>query len=332
MSSQWPEKLAESVTAVLESEVESCTARIEEELTLARSSVEDGRQQLTREQNKFDEYIARVNEKCEKALARIESYQLDSCCKLREWAKESEASLRNNMRTKMRAGIVDGPRLDRALREEEEVFLDVVYESLLEDMLSLDDHLRIEFEDLPEWNMAKPGSTFRTVNKSEKAKLENLAPITVSAAGGLAGLKAGAALGTALGTAVPVIGNVVGGILGAILGGLLGTFLGGAVGKGVKSFSTNERAKAVEPEVFKAIQEFVEETEKTLDNQVKTCSSTLSEGILVWKSKQIIDFEKDRSRKEDSLRADGREREARIKAIQSDLDAIKSYAVMLGEE
>jgi len=335
IATRWPEEVSSSIGALVRIQLDHCFTQIKDELKLLQLDSKEAEHQLESEHARFDEYISKAAKRCEQAISLISTFEKKSLEEIQEWAHDIEPSLRNSMRTKMRAGVVDGPRLERALLEEEDAVLDEVFADLLERLFHLDDKLRTEFEDLPDWSMNKPESSFRTVKKSEKAKPENLAP-KVLAAGGAAGgaiggAKGGAALGAALGSVLPGPGNVILGIVGGVLGGLLGAFIGGKAGKVGKSKITERRAKAIEPDVFKAIQDFVSDSLEKLKVQIQTTAATITGCIRKWKAKQISDFDGERARMMDCSKADVTQRKQKIEELQLDLKAISCYADELKE-
>lgn len=335
IATKWPEEVSSSVSALVDMQVNHCLTQIKDELDLIQADAKEAERQLELEQARFEEYISTATEKCEKAVSEISTFEKKSLEELRMWARDIEPSLRNSMRTKMRAGVVDGPRLERALLEEEEAALDEVFADLLERLFDLDDKLRIEFENLPDWSMSKPESSYHTVKKREKTKPENLFPKVLTAGGGaggaIAGAKGGAALGSLLGSVVPGPGNVIGGVVGGLLGGLVGLFIGGMVGKIGKSQITASRAKAIEPEVFSAIQDFVRDSQEELRAQIQTSAAEIAGSIGTWKDKQMDDFDRERIRMVESSNADGEHRERKIVELNLDLEAIRIYANKLKE-
>lgn len=330
ISQDWTNILLEGITDNVENDILSVKNQVQIELELLNMSASKAEESLRQEQIRFDEYIGKVKEKRISSVDRSDAFTRSARKQIDTWSSNSKASLRNNMRTKMRAGIVDGPRLERALRDEESFLFDDLYEDILERVLTFQDEIKEKFAGLDNWDLDKTES-FHTVNKVERRKIENLLPrlmgagaaaaagtgAAVAVGAGAASLVSAGTIGATMGSVVPVIGTVI--------GAAIGMFIGAWLGKKSKNVVTGVRASRVEKEVFEAIRQFVFETSNNMKEQIVQINDDLSENILLWEQTQIEKFKNDRSRFHDSIRMDGDKRKQLMDQLTSDISKADVY-------
>lgn len=243
---------------------------------------------------------------------------------LRAWANEKGAELRNRMRTKMRAGIVDGPRLSRALRDEQSDATDDIFNQVQEDALAMQERLRMDLDGLDAWSADMPDITF-TVDKAEGTRFENLAARAGAAAGGVwAAVEAGALVGIMGGGP---IGALIGGAVGGLLGAMAGQWLGGKAKEGV----TELRARAVEPEVFAAIDRYVSETAAALNRIADEFVDHLDAVLEHWRAAKSAAFEEERQSSLSMMNLSADEKARAADGLTADLDAIDALRGKLTE-
>ncbi|KWO12968.1 hypothetical protein WM26_12515 [Burkholderia cepacia] len=243
---------------------------------------------------------------------------------LRAWANEKGAELRNRMRTKMRAGIVDGPRLSRALRDEQSDATDDIFNQVQEDALAMQERLRMDLDGLDAWSADMPDITF-TVDKAEGTRFENLAARAGAAAGGVwAAVEAGALVGIMGGGP---IGALIGGAVGGLVGAMAGQWLGGKAKEGV----TVLRARAVEPEVFAAIDRYVSETAAALNRIADEFVDHLDAVLEHWRAAKSAAFEEERQSSLSMMNLSADEKARAADGLTADLDAIDALRGKLTE-
>ena len=308
-SDRWPQLLVGNVLQTVRQDLSAALQSAEERLASLSQSHADVRAKAAEEQRRFEEYFADLTRRSCGARVDLAKFADENLGLITDWAQKTRASLRNTMRTKMRAGIVDGPRLERALRDEQITTLDDIYATIEERMLSRRDDISSHFEGVKSWRMHKP-STFRTVSRDEATKFENVASAVGSAGlgvgGGLAGAWAAVQIGAAIGTAAGPVGTAVGAVIGGVVGGLLGAWLGGKAKQG----ATHLRAKAATDEVFGAIDEFVSATEAELEAMSQRLTRQLEDAVDVWMRAQQDRYESERRERLGVLELSKTEREA----------------------
>lgn len=317
---EWTKVLRESIVAYTETDIISVKNIVQSELNILKMDSSEAKEKLRSDQERFNKYIGQVRNKTKNTQDDADNLINELSKLIDTWASSSRAKLRNNMRSKMRSGIVDGPRLERALRDEESVVLDEIYEEVLERMLTFQDDLKEKFKDISEWELVKPDS-YRIVSRQERIKIENIAPTIMGAGAGFAGALKGAAFGAAIGSVVPLVGSIVGGVIGTVIGGLFGSLLGRGVKKGV----TRVRANNIEKDVFTAIRAFTADTVKNLKEQIAGISDNLSASIYSWEAAQIQKFEREKARMEEILQTSDDKREERIAQIIEDIRCAENY-------
>jgi uncharacterized protein YcfJ len=218
-------------------------------------------------------------------------------------------------------GIVDGPRLERALRDEESQVADEAFAYVQEEILALSDLIQERFQDVEEWRIEKMAK-FETVSRKEKLKYENVAPHIMGAGGGLGGVIAGAKVCGYIGGAVGgPVGIAIGAAVGSLLGGLLGTWTGDKARK----VRLKRRADKIESEVFAAVTRFVENLKSDLQRQIKQFQEQVNSFLLSWKQEQVNHFETERQIKIDELNMKYEERVSKMVQLNKDFEIVKSY-------
>jgi len=331
VAQEWPIVLKQSIRKILEDDLTGVCSSAKSQIEQLSASREELESRMAEEQKRFDKYIGLLREKVAAARREASDLQDEQKRVMRQWSNESRATLRNNMRTKMRAGIVDGARLDQALRDEQSVVADNIFAEVQEGILVFQDSLRERFKDVGEWRPDKVVD-FKTVGRSESAKVENIAPVLVGGGagvgGGFAGAMAAAKIGAAMGTTVGPVGTAIGAIVGGIIGGFLGDWLGGKVRDNV----LQQRAKAAEREVFRAIDEFLTNASDGFSKQLKSFCKNIDVFLAQWEQAQVDRFEKERKAALGSIAA-GKDEKERIKnSLEEDLARAEHFLSRLQGE
>lgn len=328
---EWPIVLRKGIVGAVRGDLQAALEAIERrsgELNADRATNEA---QLKTEEERFKQYIDELETKFAETRESIESFQSDRRRDIEDWRRDAASAMRNEMRTKLRQGIVDGPRLSQALLDEESEQTDQIFQKVQEELLSFQDRLQERFQDIREW---KPGKTgFRVdVNRPETTKWESIAEPLLSAAvavvGGWASVKAGAWLGAGLGSAGGPLGAAIGLAVGGILGGLFGAW----AGRKVRDQVILERAKAAEREVFRAIDRFVNGIRSDLLHQLEQFQEPLLKGLGDWIEAQRSSFEVGQKKTLEGLGATKREREVCLGKLATDAAQLRKWLAALEEE
>jgi len=329
----WPELVSVMILNALRMEITESEELIKYEIGLLNSSASDAENRMKQREGEFNRYIAKARERKKQAISEINEFEIDANDTVADWRSKSGKDLRNTMRKKLRSGIVDGPRLEKALIEEQRVRLEEIYSSITDKVFALTDKLNETFSDIPDWKLSNSEELFRTVRRKGQPKLENLFPRVLGAGGaiggGALGVKGGAALGTLI---MPGVGTVVGGIVGGIIGGLFGGIFGGKAGKATKRAIMERRARAIEPAVFQAIKDFVSESSHELESQINDCAVALTGAIESWEEKQIRSFRDELDNFRRVMDMKDTERKQTRTQLVDDLKTIEQYANTVKEE
>lgn len=279
-------------------------------------------ERMAKEQRQFNERLARLDELNTTLTDDAQQFRRQVRKDVRAWASDKGAELRNVMREKMRKGIVDGPRLERALRDEQSEASEDIFARVQEDALVLQDKLRVHLENLDAWGGQAPDARF-TVDKPEATKLESLA----SRAGGAGGAIAGAKYGGMLGSAGGPVGTAIGMAIGGLIGGLAGAWLGGKTRQGV----TEMRMRAVEPEVWAAIDNFLRSTSDTLTTTVDQFYGEVEAQLEQWRNSEISRFETQRRQVQEQLNQTAQQKEQALQALEEDSHKLEQIQAALKE-
>ena len=316
VAQEWPVVLEQGIRGILEEDLTGvCSmAKLQlEQLSVGREELEN---RMAEEQKRFEHYIGLLREKVAAARQETASLQDEQKRALRQWSNESRATLRNNMRTKMRAGIVDGSRLDQALRDEQSIVTDNIFNEVQEAVLVFRDSLCERFKDVGEWRADK-ATDFKFAGRRESVKVENIAPVIFGIGGTLAAAKIGAAIGTAFGP----FGTAIGAAVGALLGSLFGNWAGNKT----RDARLQQRAKDAESEVFRAIDEFLNAVVDGLSQQIKYFCKDIEDFLAKWDQEQVERFENERKTKMEVLAASREEKDQIKIVLEADLARAESF-------
>lgn len=324
IAQEWPAVLEQGIMRILEGDLTSVRSLVNLQLEEISASREELKNRMAEEQKRFDHYIGLLRERVAAALLKTSKLQDEQKKCLGQWSSESRSTLRNNMRTKMRAGIVDGPRLDHALRDEQSVIIDNIFAEVQEAILVFQDSLRKRFKDVGEWRPDKV-MDFKTVGRSESAKVENISPVLMGGGGVLGGAKIGGSIGAA-------VGGPVGAAIGALVGGLLGGWAGDWAGRRTRDTVLQQRAKAAENEVFRAIDEFINAVVDGFTQQIKAFCKNINDFLAKWEQAQVERFENERKARMGVLAASREEKDRIRLALEADLALAECFLSKLQGE
>ncbi len=322
----WANRVAEDIVAAFKGELDRLTAIVGERLDETKLDRSAHQTRMTDEAQRFSKRLQDIDERAERMRDEAESFRRTVRKQLRDWGNEKGAELRNRMRTKMRAGIVDGPRLARALADEQGEATNEIFSQMQEDAFAMQDRLRGDLEGLDAWSADAPNLRF-TVDKEEAIRFENLGGRVGAIGGGVGGMYAGAQAGAALGALVGPVGAVVGGLAGGLLGAFAGQYLGDKAKEGV----THLRANAVEGDVFAAIDKYVAGTATAL-NQIADDFRLKLDAILDdWRTSKSDEFEHERQRSMEMLNMSAAEKACAADSLMSDSATIEALRNKLNE-
>ena len=117
----WMESVVRSVLQVILREAFRRQVCRREELEQAKAAIENDIKAANAD---FAKYHADLTQRCRDAEDEVRDFNAAQAKALDEWETRAGQILRNNMRTKLRAGIVDGRRLQEALKAEQETTLE----------------------------------------------------------------------------------------------------------------------------------------------------------------------------------------------------------------
>ncbi|HOY84026.1 MAG TPA: dynamin family protein [Candidatus Syntrophosphaera sp.] len=326
-SNNWRELTVTVLANQFRNDIESTLIEVGKRESLVSSSSEEIERAIEAEKKMFSEYKDRVTGKTDSALGLIDTFSRDVLTEINEMLRDSEMTFRNNMRTKLRAGIVDGERLNSAFQAESSDITEQLYYHVQDKLTALQGELRAELDGLVEWNSELGANDFEFVTP-EKTKFENILPVIGNAVGGIGGAigggvagaalgaKAGAALGVALGPA----GMIVGTILGAAIGGLILGWLG----RGGKKLVLDQRIAKVEPQVFSAISNAIESIREEINKFVTCFSDDTKKQISNWLQIQQDNYDSQMKYNLDTKLLSKDEKEKEIANLRSDKGILES--------
>lgn len=320
-AAEWPNRVLESVLRTVVHDLVGTLEMVRSlkgDCAKAASTVE---QELAEEARRFQEYVGDLGKRRDDSVAEVEA-TADRCFQdVGRWSLDAGAELRNRMRTKLRAGIADGPRLERAFLDEQKDLLDDLCAVLQTSLLNLTDSLRTRYKNTPEWSDERwkdnRTGAFKAVSVEEKTKWESLLSPLGSAGGGWAGAKLGALAGAWAGPPGVLIGSIV--------GSLLGGFLGFWAGNRSRAYIIEKRAERVEPVVFAAIDSFVQDQERIAGEWLSGARDMWVQFLDGWIAEQTRVYEEERDRRMAGLQMNAAERRTEAAALAEDERALVDF-------
>lgn len=278
------------------------------------------------DERRFADHLADVDKLANTLRQNSEKFRHQTRKQLRSWIDDKSGEMRNLMRTKMRAGIVDGARLDRALQDEQSIASEDIFAEVQEDALTLQDQLKTTIAGLEAWDSTAPATRF-TVGKDESSKWENVASRAGSATVAVGGAWAGAEYGVLLGLPAGPIGVAIGGAIGGLIGGLAGMWMGNKTRQGINHL----RIKAVEDEVFGAIDRFLRCTADTLNDAIDSFCLDIGTQLDQWRGAEMAKFEGQRQHSREQLSQTKEEKEKMVQILKDDRQSLDDLLAKLNE-
>lgn len=317
----WSETISAGILNSLNTDFEYLSGVIARRLETYNLDRGQHSSRMVEDERRFADHLRDVDERAEKMRDDAEEYRRQVRKRLRIWIDDKRGEMRNLMRSKMRAGVVDGPRLDRALRDEQTVASEDIFAQVQEDALTLQDQLRAALEGLEVWNATAPDARF-TVGKDGSAKWENMA----DRIGGVGGVLGAVAAGASYGLIAGPYGFLIGAGLG-LLGGLAGAFIGNKTRQGAGYL----RIKAVEEEVFAAIDNFLRGTADALNEIADQFCQVLDRQLQQWHCTKTAQFEDDRRISREQLNQTSEQKVRAVQALKNDRQSLDELLFTLKE-
>jgi mitofusin 1 len=311
----WSARVAADVAGACESELRRLNDIVSAQLEETKLDRQAQSEQMSRAARAFAKQLDAIDERADKMREDARKFRRGVRERLHVWDEATRAGLRNRMRTKMRAGIVDGPHLTRAFNDEQSEATIDIFGDVQGKALELQDRLRADLLELDAWTANAPELRF-TVEREASTRYENL--------GGRAGAVGGALAGLAYGA---MLGGPIGAMVGGLFGGLAGQFAGQKAKEGV----TYLRAQAAEGEVFAAIEQYVDATTAALNDIAADFCKRLDEVLDQWRASQTRDFESKREQSLSMLDRTSQEKAQAAATLEADLASIGTLLEQLAE-
>ena len=321
----WRDKLARTWGTVVVEHATSAEVAMKDRLQNLERDEKSARREMDAEKKRADQYLAKLQKRSESALDEVGRFERKTSKTIRDWQSRSKRNIRNEMRTVMRGGVVDGPNLTKALRDNESDTLDALHNDIQERSAVAHGNLVAFFEGVEVPVAARP-STVSLLRVASSRKYESAAKAVGGVAGGLGGMAGGAKVCGLIGGAV---GGPIGVAIGVVVGGVAGGLLGSWLGNKARDQVTHYRASSAEPEVFAHIDEFTSETAKQLRLEIQNIAEQLEAVIDENVEQQREALEKQRAARLEDLEAPVEERQRRKDELKRDLEWSKTRRAAL---
>lgn len=321
-SVNWKELVLSETMKYWSNDLNKAMETIDKRLDLMCGSAQALEEAINQEKKLFLEYKDIASEKIESAKHKLHTFSEETTAEIKKLINNYEMTFRNNMRTKLRAGITGGDRLNIAFQAEATDIAEQLFYHVQDKISVLQVELMSSLEGIKEWDSkfsySPPG-----FDKTEKLKFENIIPPFANAAGGVGGAILGAKIGAGLGTPLGIPGNIVGAILGGAIGGMIASLLG----RGVKNEITKVHANKIEPQVFSAISEAIKTVRKQAMEFISNFTSDSLKQLDDWLQTQQDNYEHEERNNIGIKKLEKEEKDQQISNLIADRDAIKQAMI-----
>lgn len=324
----WKDSLPKIIAKSIAGDIDELLRVIEERTSLYQSDTATIEKDILKIEQEYLSWQLDAKTKVELAQKETRSFIEGMKKHMDDWVKSEKPEIRNSMRSILRAGVVDGPRLTSALKDNQQSAYEDLHVELSDKIFEYIEKLKSKFGGVADWKHHKnfQDTSFQC---KESIKIENIIPPIGSTGGGLAGGWGGFEVGALIGTACfPGIGTIIGGIAGALLGGLLGSWVGNWGGHAIKNGITEVRIIITEMEerLFKAIDAFFKATVADKTNILDNLQSCLKRDTDKWLAEQDREYQIEHSEKIKALKQGATERKSILKELT--IDSIAVHAML----
>lgn len=328
--SEWPALRRGRLTAAVRADLEGCRGAAQSRVADLGSDQATARKALEAEFTRQQEALAILGARINTVKNHLDEFTAAQGDGASAWRTESRSALRNRMRTLMRKGVVDGPRLDRALMDEQQAVGEPAYAAARDAVLEVVSLIGKDLAGVDDWQAESVSG--RGVGKEESTRFENLLKPLAGAAGVLVGSTAGAEVGGAAGAAVGTFiggppGTVIGGVAGLLVGaaiGALGGFLGSWAGQTAADQVLASRANANEPEVFRAIDQYADAVVGDLSGTAWTFSDRVHGRLRTWHAEMLRRADSEHATRRADIDAGSAQRAERLGSLQRDVGCLEA--------
>lgn len=333
LASSWRARLRGSVDTQVQADIAATLRSARQE----RESLAKDEEQLLAEKvelrARFERFRRDLGKRRNEGLDKVEAASAELSEHAATWCRVTKQKLRNEMRTKIRGGIVDGGRLDEAFAHEQRDHVTELVDHSQERVAELRDELYETFGGMEDWDFARQVPT-QAASLEERRKWESHLPEVGGAAGGIGAAAAfgamggGAKLGAALGITGGPAGVAVGAVAGAVVG-IAGFFLAKALGAGVKKLKAKGRQSRAEAAIFPLIAAFADDTRTGLEKQLEEMEETFRASLDAWLKREKKRFREQEVKQDERLTLDAQAKAARVREVQETLDRLDALASRL---
>lgn len=320
---EWPQRLTGTIREAVRLDLQTIDDIIQSQLADLTKNREQLEAEMTEEKQRFDSYIRKTGESIDQERGKAVTFKKDMHAAVEEYRMSIRKSLRNVMRTKMKAGIVDGQRLITALGDEQKIAFDDAVEKIHERLSIFVDEMKHRFATVESW---EGHATFResTFQTDESTKYEDFLPKLLGAGGTIGGYFAGTAILAFL-VSNPAGWAIAAGLAGSAIIGLFGHWVGS---KG-REVVLDQRIAKVEPQVFDAIDKFVTDLSSKMERCIVECLDGILSALDTWKSQQELAFLREKRQRMETYKASDEEKQVLAGVFKNDLNQVTWYQSQL---
>lgn len=323
----WPRQLHAQVLQRVKADMSFIQQKLFATLDDLRKSSEQLEAEAQQEKERFAIYTNDLDTEINTAKSEIETSKNNIQTKVYDWEIRAGKQLRNEMRTKMRSGIVDGSRLSKALEDEKERVFEDVLDIVSFELRKITARLDAQFKNIPSWNR-DPSLSASPISVKERKKWENILPPVGGSGGAALGLFGAVALGSQIGLPAGPVGVAAGALLGFVCG-FIGGWLGTWLGEKGRDMKREGREKTSWPIVEAAIAKYTSSVAADFRSNSLTHFETLNSALDSWMAAQKDRFFEEQQKRQTVHFANATEREAQKAEVEGDLTQLSKFNVRI---
>lgn len=321
-SIHWPQLVRKQIHESVGADLISCTDIVAQRMTDYKKDKSRLKADIEDAERRYAQYMDDTQSKINEATTIVREFIVDQKRSTQRWVADARAQLRNQMRTLVRKGLIDGPRLSTALQEEQGRQGENLSLHIQEQYMAHCDKIRQHIAHMVTWQNGNVSTI--GIDTPTRTPYENLAKPILTGLASIGGAWGGLTYGATLGSAGGPIGLIVGGILGALIGGFLGW--------GTKRVVASHQSSELLPKIFDAIDHFVETSSTDVIGQLEKHEAGVKNELEKWLHSQTKQFQAELDYATKTMHASREEQEAALKGLEADELALKAWLSDLNEE
>lgn len=312
LGKDWRNQLQKMFILYVSNIIRSTILAIEEKLSNVRLNEEELKNKIKLEEKEYSVMLQTNAKKIMNINSEINTFESETIDLNRKKCKDAKKNLRNNMRTAIKGGIIDGDKLTRTYNDNQKNESENVAEEVYLRLEEIQKKLSIDIGSLEVRRFDKSFKNFAVILKEESFKIEKVFTEAGTITGAILGpIIVGALIGGPVGLVV--------GIIASITGGMLGGLIGSEAKNTVKDIRSESSLKDLDP----TFDIFEKNLRDCFDNIIEELFKHLRQSLDDFKKSEENILKEKKEKNNELLNMNLGEKQILITTMQSDFEKIK---------